>query len=403
MSPKLLFSSLVLALVAGVALASTDFSQQTLPTYKQGLLPLQPGTLYYNFVRNTLKAPMGQTGAGIASSTNDDSLVQSGQGVAVELIPGKDVNVHVNYNAQPTSGRSYGWTSDSGGMVGDWSDAGYLTNLWTVVSKSTDQDFSTFYQAIVQMVGASDVTALGQLTTLVDPTKMTERVAVNFLAIYTAEEYRATLGTRNWDDAIFDVTLLAGFHAGQDTFTLYYGKKPGPAPVFTTVTYDQGPGVDGVAHEPQTAKTKSAALIDYWQYTANPQEKNSGINETRPDFTELGLAITKWENSQGGSGKDLITKIEAIVGNTGGHGNVFEDVTQYYTSTPNKADPGVASTLAPLVAQLELQIKADANAITSSLKPINTPTGAAAQPASPTPPTTPPKKGRRTGTDQSSA
>ena len=179
---------------------------------------------FYKFIHKTL-APEMESLAPSAGKVPNQQALEQGLGVAVRL-DDNNYNIHENFPKSAQGGRSYGWTS---GQVGDWSDKMYLDNLALVVVEKDKDDLKNFYQTIIQLLGACDAHGLAALTNNYDSKTNTgvptQRVATNFLAIYTAEEYRAIQGTKNWDDAILEVTLLGAFHGGQTTFTKFYRGK----------------------------------------------------------------------------------------------------------------------------------------------------------------------------------
>lgn len=362
MSHKLLRTSLVCLLASSAAYAGTDFSLNTLPTFKQGLLTLTPGKTFYRFMKEDLYSKM----LGEKQAANDDTLVTEGAGVGVVLNQ-NNYNIHVNYFSSPQSGRSYGWSKQKAtdskdadengetGLVGDWSDRVYLQNLAQVV-EGNDTDLTNFYSTIIQMLGNSDPSGLSKLT------GMPERVATNFLAIYGAEEFRAQVpnGVHNWDDALAVVTLLGAFHGGQSTMTMYYLKN------FTSKTQVQKPGVFNERGKPAVVGTSKAAdMTDYWQYTAIATKTVSGINETRTDFLKMGEMITSYEKTVAHSA--LVDQIEGIVkgGGTGGTNgkNVLEDITQYFAT--DMATPDATPALTDAVVKFLLEIHHKADAITT--------------------------------------
>ena len=349
--------SLILALIAGVsanALAS-DFDLSSLPKFDTSLdLNDFVGKTYYDFMAGTLKSKM----LGQQQRANDDDLLKAGKGVSIRLND-QDYNVHVNFYNNSQGGRSYGWTR---GQVGDWSDAAILGNVQTV-SKGSDSELRDFYTTLVQMVGDCDAKNLAKLT------GMTERVATNFLAIYGAEAYRATLGTKNWDDALFETMMLAAFHGGQKTFTKYY------MGTFQNFSFKQQPGVYNshgpIKKQPDATDKKPADMIDYWQFTVNlvktdpstgaqRPDHDSGINETRPDFEKMGQTITAFY----GKNNADIAAIEGIVKGKGT--NVIKDITQYFAS--GNANASATDQLAGHVANFLVQVRADAEKISATAK-----------------------------------
>lgn len=331
------------SLVAVSAIAA-DFTLPTLPKFDTELtLGDQTGKTFYDFMKSDLKGKMN----GTSQSAAPDDLLKKGKGVSVKLND-RNYNVHVNFYNDPKSGRSYGWTDT---LVGDWSDRAMLDNTAAITKSLSDQQLNDFYTTLVQMVGNCDARGLAKLGGLA------ERVATNFLAIYSAEEYRATLGTKNWDDALFETVMLGAFHAGQQTLTKFYLGK------FSTRSYEQAPGVYDAhgtpAAKPETAKAKAAQLNDYWQFSAAPDSHRSGINLTRPDFEKMGVVITSYESNN----SDL-KAIEAIVKGSGK--NVFKDITQYFVN--GKANASDADNLAGRVASFLVQVRKDADKITKTVK-----------------------------------
>ena len=333
--------SLFVSLVAVSAIAA-DFTLPMLPKFDTEFkLSDHTGKTFYDFMKSDLKGKMN----GKRQSAASNDLLKKGEGVSVNL-NNRNYNIHVNFYNDPKSGRSYGWTD---GLVGDWSDRAILDNTAAITKSFSDQQLKDFYTTLVQMIGNCDAKGLSKLS------GMAERVATNFLAIYSAEEYRAMLGTRNWDDALFETLMLGAFHAGQNTLTKFYMGK------FSTRSYEQAPGIYDAHGAPalKPAKAKAAQLNDYWQFSVNPDSRRSGINLTRPDFEKMGTVITSYENNN----SDL-KAIEAIVKGSGK--NVFKDITQYFAN--DKAKASDADNLAGRVASFLVQVRKDAEKITKTVK-----------------------------------
>ena len=309
---------------------------------------------FYTFVHKTL-APEMESLAPSAGKVPNQQALEQGLGVAVRL-DDNNYNIHENFPKSAQGGRSYGWTS---GQVGDWSDKMYLDNLALVVVEKDKDDLKNFYQTIIQLLGACDAHGLAALTNNYDPKTNTgvptQRVATNFLAIYTAEEYRAIQGTKNWDDAILEVTLLGAFHGGQTTFTKFYRGK------FTTVSTVQETGnYYGLPSKDKNGKVvptvaKDATMNDYWQISKT--STRSGIHLTAGDYGKMGAAITEYERTK--ANNKTLSLIESIVGSGP---NVIQSISTYFTE--GKADPSKTNTLAVAVAQFLDQVNTDANAIT---------------------------------------
>jgi hypothetical protein len=368
---------ILFTLFTAVALASVhadDFSLAKLPSFTHNFDLTKASdsgkNTFYKFVHKTL-APEMESLAPSAGKVPNQQALEQGLGVAVRL-DDNNYNIHENFPKSAQGGRSYGWTS---GQVGDWSDKMYLDNLALVVVEKDKNDFKNFYQTIIQLLGACDAHGLAALTNNYDPKTNTgvptQRVATNFLAIYTAEEYRAIQGTKNWDDAILEVTLLGAFHGGQTTFTKFYRGK------FTTRSNVQETGnYYGLPSKDRNGKViptvaKDATMDDYWQISKT--STRSGIHLTAGDYGKMGTAITKYESTK--AHNETLSLIQSIVGSGP---NVIHSISTYFTE--GKADPSKTNTLAVAVAQFLDQVNTDANAITASEK------GAPPPPPPPPPP-----------------
>lgn len=301
---------------------------------------------YYEFVRSTL-GPKMQKMADLRHLDNEAELT-AGRGVSVRLSQ-NNYNVHVNFPNAAVGGRSYGWTL---GQIGDWSDAMYLDRLSEVTEKESERDLFAFYELIIQMVGACNASGIDALAV------ETQHVAANFLAIYTAEAYRAMVpdAHKNWDDALMEVTLLSAFHSGQNKLMKFYlgrfsdeSKKQNSG---VYAKYKPGPLYD-------KARSKNAELRDYWQFSANPESKQSGINITRVDFEKMGEAITKYERRI--ARNQNLDKIFAVVG--GDRDNVIKAISQFFSQGRSK-DLSKIDQLAEDVAQFLMDVHADADKIT---------------------------------------
>jgi hypothetical protein len=324
---------------------AADFVLPDLPKTQEdrdyGLKADCDGGTYYSFMESTIHPQLLRIARKPSRRSNEDAL-REGLGLAVQL-DGRNYNFHVNYPSTEQGGRSYGWTD---GQVGDWSDKMYLERLSEVVSSGSDRELDAFYRTVIELLGACDPSGLSGLD------KKAQRVANNFLAIYTAEQYRAMVGTSKWDDALLQVTLVAAFHGGQKTFTKFYLGE------FTSKSFKQAPGVYRGSVE---GKPKRAEMNDYWQFSANPDSRRSGINLTRRDFEAMGRAITDYVATEGES--RALGRIRKVVGDDP---NVIKAITRYFTQ--NKANPGKTEALAKDVAELLVQVRRDADAITAWVK-----------------------------------
>jgi len=349
----LLALNLVLAAVA----AGTDFTLPKLPQPEDRTFDLKTvagKSSYYDFMQSQLVPSIEKFAPQAKGSDTNESELKAGRGVTVKLSQ-FNFNIHVNYPTASLGGRSYGWTR---GEVGDWSDKVYLDHLAAALKVDDADEVAKLYKLLVRMVGACNAEHKeSSIETLANPT---QRVATNFLAIYAAEEYRAMVPKqphKGWDDALFQVTMLGAFHSGQATLTKYYLGK------FSNKSKKQGPGVYKGPNA-DDAPAKDAELNDYWQFSANPKSRQSGINETRSDFVAMGQKITKYSKS---NGSKAVANIEAVVGESD---NVIQAVSQYFTNGKSK-DISKIDNLANDVADLMTNIRTDADKITAWIQQGN--------------------------------
>jgi len=306
---------------------------------------------YYKLMQQSIYPSMAAAAESAKpGSTNETELVR-GRGVSVKLSE-NNYNVHINFPLLSTGGRSYGWTR---GQVGDWSDKMYLDNLGEVVSTDDRRDIAKFYEVIIRILGACEARELESLR------NVSQRVVTNFIAIYTAEEYRAMVPTdphRNWDAALLETTLLGAFHGGQSRFTKYYLGQ------FTSTSKKQNSGVYAKTRPGPTydsAPSKRAEMNDYWQFSADPESKRSGINVTRKDFELLSSAITRYEAVR--QNKNL-KRVQKIVGRDR---NVIRAIATFFTKNRSQ-NVNQIEELASAVSDLMMDVYGDADQITEWLK-----------------------------------
>src|SRR6266852_2656302 len=186
---------ILVTLFTAVVMASVhadDFPLAKLPSFAHNFdLPKASDSgknTFYKFIHETL-APEMESLAPSAGKVPNQQALEQGLGVAVRL-DDNNYNVHENFPKSAQGGRSYGWTS---GQVGDWTDKMYLDNLALVIVEKDKNDLKNFYQTIIQLLGSCDAHGLATLTNNYDPATKTgvptQRVATNFLAIYTADDY----------------------------------------------------------------------------------------------------------------------------------------------------------------------------------------------------------------------
>jgi hypothetical protein len=338
--------------------------QAKLPTFDLTSAELKGKQTFYEFMHsdNGLGAKMLEEAPKAQPSKTNDTILAKGGGISVKLGK-KNYNMHINFPLKSTGGRSYGWSS---GQVGDWSDAMYLDHLANVMAAKDAQDMSDMYKVIINMLGKSDSTGIDSLN------PETQRVAGNFLAIYTAEEYRAfdklQAPHKNWDDAIFQATMLAAFHAGQSKLTKFYlglFSEQAKDQKTNEKNFDDRTGGVYDSTKPgekyDNADIRDAKMDDYWQMSHDSTSVQSGINLTRVDFQLMGTAITKFE-----ARNPHLKAILAIVKpGKKDAGNVYQALGSYFTE--GNADISDADQLSTEVAAFQSDVLADAEKITKSI------------------------------------
>tara|TARA_B110001454_G_scaffold219192_1_gene251238 strand:+ start:126892 stop:128028 length:1137 start_codon:yes stop_codon:yes gene_type:complete len=347
-------SLLLISLTALLAIRSSakDFELDVLPQaeHPNFILTDMIGQTYYDVVHNKIAHAMEEEGA-IRGGDNEKKL-RTGGGVSVYLAPAI-YNIHINFPKSEMGGRSYGWNH---GKVGDWSDSMYLRSLAKVTQKSSEQEISDFYRVIINILGSSDSRGISTL----EPDAI--RVATNYLAIHTAEQYRRIQkNTTRWDDALLQVTLLAAFHSGQERFQMFYTGD------FTDVVRKKNPGVYANGHEGvlfNNAKSERADLESYHQFSGKtPDQKGSnrsGINLTRKDFERMGQEITSYFEATGSKNLDAIKKIVGYRPNR--DSNIIAAIAKYYCEGFAKSKDTQA--LAAAVSAFMIETRDHANEIT---------------------------------------
>lgn len=226
------------------------------------------------------------------------------------------LNVHYDVTEQ-RSGRSYGVTSDR--AANDASDKDYLDDL-EEYSRGETEDLSDFYTALFGALLNTDGSGIAAVEA------DGKAVLTDFLAVYTAEQARNLMDgsiTPHWDAALLEVTLIAGFHAGQSDMKLYYRNPADDSVSFTDQTLRQKACT-------VPTSTQQASLSDYWQFSRNiddPQNcKRSGINITNGEFRKLGRAITAHMRANHRSTYD---RVKNSMGLTGSPTNLYNSLSKY--------------------------------------------------------------------------
>lgn len=286
----------------------------------------------------------------------------SGGGLAVKI---NDENYYYNVNygtgkveKDVQTGRSFGSTPVRG--ADDASDKDYLTHLEEYIKKSSNPVL--LYKTMIEMLLANDAKGYASLSPL------GQHLATDFLAVYTAEQTRKLMefqnspykkgnwtGSKNWDRALLEVSLLSVFHAGQSQLQVMFNG------ILTPQTLKQAQG--GTLRN----KFQKASLADYWQYSDSPcdgQKNRSGINITRKEFSSLGEEISNFERK---ANPLLVKRLEALLGNQK-EKNIFRQLSYFIISlkTPKKLGRK-AYEVAEVFSSFLLQVYKDADAITAEI------------------------------------
>jgi hypothetical protein len=282
-------------------------------------------------------------------------------------------NIHYGTGEQPKderTGRSFG--AGPSRAADDASDRAYLTDLEEFVRKTAD--LSPFYHTLLLALTNSDT---AQYNTISD---FGQTLLTDFLAVYTAEQDRNLMKLvapkrqqsslrPYWDAALLEVTFLATFHAGQEQIELFFEDPNDDIKEykFTDTVVEQGPGGS------RRTKTRKALLMDYWQYSSNPDPENrnrSGINITKKGFRKLGKLISDYERK---NNNQLIANIERHFPTTvQKNGNVFEELSLFLINSETKKNLGqTANALADDFTTFLAQVRKDAHQISTKLRAKN--------------------------------
>lgn len=233
----------------------------------------------------------------------------------------------------------------------DISDKSYLQGLEDLVR---GEDPQNFFRVVLQGLVNCDFSGYSKLSDL------GQSVATDFFAIYTAEQDRhlmADLKAHAWDAALLEVTLLSSLHSGQEKITLMVNGE------MKDIVQNQ------IRCGKSDGKTRDASLIDYWQFTTNPdpaQCGRSGINITKRDFRALGQKISDYEREHH---PELVEQVESHFKGIRTGGNLFAELSSYLISY--KAPRSMGRDGQALVKDMMVflaQVRNDANEMTSSAR-----------------------------------
>ena len=281
----------------------------------------------------------------------------SGGGVAVK-IDAKNYYYNVHYGDGKTkdderTGRSYGATPEHG--ADDVSDATYLETLQELMQKRTPTEIAKFYEVIINILTNVDTNGYSSLP------EIAQTVGTDFLAVYTAEQDRHLMSNFDrhpWDIALLEVTLLGAFHSGQEKIKVMFQGK------LTDTTLKQASGCE------VREKTQPASLVDYWQFSTNPDPEScrrSGINITKKEFRALGQFITEFERSKNPS---LVAEVEKAIsaGKNLHTKNLFASFTSKLIDLKAPSKYANYKEISKAMVSFLMQVRLDANEITTFIE-----------------------------------
>lgn len=244
----------------------------------------------------------------------------SGGGVSIKYHTNNyALNVHYD-TVEERSGRSFGVGPTR--PANDASDKDYLNDIQHY-SGNNNEDLKDFYKAMFESLLNSDPSHYRRIE------DEGQTVLTDFLAVFTAEQARNLMDGEvrpHWDAALLEVTLLAGFHAGQDEFKLYY-KNPQTGEVsFTSETLKQTP-----CAVPE--RTQRASMKDYWQFSRNITNtehcRRSGINITKGEFRLLEKQINSYVAR---NHPELLQNLQESMELNRTTRNIYEELSKYLIS-----------------------------------------------------------------------
>jgi hypothetical protein len=268
------------------------------------------------------------------------------------------LNVHYD-TREERSGRSFGVGPTR--AANDASDKEYLNDLEEYV-RSSKKNLPAFYRTMFEALLNSDSRRYDEVT----PEGQT--VMTDFLSVFTAEQARNLMDDEvspHWDAALMEVTLLAAFHAGQDSIKLYYRDPNTNKTTFTDTTYRQTPcelpSVEQQAH-----------LRDYWQFSRNITDpkncRRSGINITKAEFRKLGEDVSGYIAEYY---PEVFERVKKSMGASARQGtNLFKDLSYFLISesTPAKLTAKQVKEIADAWVEMLGIVTKDAKDITAAIE-----------------------------------
>ena len=220
------------------------------------------------------------------------------------------------------SGRSFG--ASTGHKALDVSDKYYLLELDKLLTST--EDTSSFYRTLLEVITRCDSSRLPGLPTL------TQTVATDFIAVYTAEIDRHAMAgfkTHPWENDLAEATLVSSY-ASTERKVVVGGKLVDGAPVNFF-----GVGVQG-----------------------------SGIGIMRKDRRTLQLAVANLERKLH---PELVGRVETLIGRRGG--DVFHNLMTFLNNPQNQSKvQASAAQLTDAIVEFLAQVHVDSRLITDDVK-----------------------------------
>ena len=208
-----------------------------------------------------------------------------------------------------------------------------------------------------------------------------DAVLTDFFAIWIAEQDRNIMDGRvkpHWDAALFQTTLLASFHAGQDEIKMFYRDPLSNELYFTDATFKLAwPRKDHANEECvvdlESRRVKDASLTDYIgvHYRTYKHCGRSGVNMSRKEWQKLGQEITAYV-AETSEGRKMLQNVRKYMNGKGekyrGRPDIYRELAYFLISdkTPGKIRGWYS--LSRNVATLLQYVQDNANEITERLE-----------------------------------
>ena len=181
-------------------------------------------------------------------------------------------------------------------------------------------------------------------------TDLGDSVLTDFLAIWIAEQDRNLMDGKvkpHWDAALFQVTLLAAFHAGQEQIKMFYKDPLTGQQFFTDRTFKLAWPKKNHTEETcvvdlESQSDKKASLTDYIgvHYMTYKHCGRSGVNMSRKEWRLLGQEITSFlmESKEGQALLEGVRKYTTEYARPGRKPDIIRELARFLINdkTPKK-------------------------------------------------------------------